>query len=79
MDKLKCLRLRDRSSYKAMADMLGISKTYYWQLENDKRRMSYEMAVKIASLFHTTPDELFLQETLENHFDENEKKNASMC
>lgn len=78
MEKLKKLRIRDRFSYKAMADMLGISKTYYWQLENDKRRMSYDMAVKIASLFHTTPDELFLQEAL-SQVSETEKKNASKC
>ena len=45
-----------------MADILKISKTYYWQLENNKRRMSYEMAVKIADIFKLKPDDLFYYE-----------------
>lgn len=64
MDKLKELRIKDRFSYKAIADMLHISKTYYWQLEHGQRRLSYDMAVKIAAIFHMRPDELFLEETL---------------
>ena len=31
-----------------MASMLGISQGFYWQIEHKKRRLYYEMAVKIA-------------------------------
>lgn len=49
-------------SCKDMADKLHISKTFYWQIENCKRRLSYDMAVKIATILGTTPDILFLNE-----------------
>lgn len=42
-----------------MAKILKISKTFYWQIENRKRRLSYDMAIKIASIFKMTPDKLF--------------------
>ena len=45
-----------------MAQELNISKTYYWQLEHNQRRISYEMAFKIAKIFKKRPDELFYQE-----------------
>lgn len=75
MKKLKLMRLKYQLSYQEMATLLGISKPFYWQLENDKRRLNYDMAVKIAYIFKTTPDLLFLDETMEklqlkkpNHF-----------
>lgn len=55
-------RKQSNYSYQNMADILKISKTYYWQLENNKRRMSYEMAVKIADIFKLKPDDLFYYE-----------------
>ena len=45
-----------------MADTLKISKSYYWQIENNSRKLSYEMAVRIASVFKTTPDKIFYNE-----------------
>ncbi len=65
MEKLKLVRLKHQLSYQQMASLLGISKPFYWQLENDKRRLNYDMAVKIAHIFQTTPDHLFLDETSE--------------
>ena len=65
MEKLKLMRLQSQLSYQEMASLLGISKPFYWQLENDKRRLNYDMAVKIAHVFKTTPDFLFLDETIE--------------
>jgi putative transcriptional regulator len=65
MEKLKLMRLKHQISYQQMANLLDISKPFYWQIENDQRRLSYDMAVKIAHIFQTTPDELFLDETLE--------------
>lgn len=62
MEKLKDLRLQNKFTNQFMADILGISKPYYWQLEHDQKRLSYDMAIKIASIFHLKPDELFYEE-----------------
>lgn len=64
MKTLKEKRLLNQYSYQDMANLLHISKTYYWQIENNKRRLSYSMALKIAQIFDTTPDILFYQETV---------------
>lgn len=42
-----------------MAKKLNISKTFYWQLENGKRTLSYKMAYKISFILKTKPDKLF--------------------
>ena len=62
MEKLKDLRLQNKFTNQFMADILGISKPYYWQLEHDQKRLSYDMAIKIANIFHLKPDELFYEE-----------------
>ena len=36
--------------------------SFYWQIENDKRRLTYDMAMKIANFFKTTPDEIFYED-----------------
>ncbi len=59
MEKLRELRTARGYTYDKFGKMLGISKTFYWQIENRKKRLSYEMAVKIALLLDTKPDELF--------------------
>lgn len=59
MDTLKQKRMDAGYSCRQMATKLNISKTFYWQLENDKRRISYEMAVRIADIFKLKPDDLF--------------------
>lgn len=63
MEKLKELRKKKELTNKAMGDMLGVSKVFYWQLENNKRRISYDMAYKIAKIFDTKPDDIFYDET----------------
>ena len=62
MKALKEIRIRNSLSCQNMANALGISKTYYWQLENDSRKLSYEMAVKISNIFKTTPDKIFYED-----------------
>lgn len=62
MEKLKELRLKNKFTNQIMADSLGISKPYYWQLEHDQKRLSYDMAIKIAKIFHLKPDDLFYDE-----------------
>lgn len=62
MNKLQEYRLMNNYSCQYMADQLNISKSFYWQIENKKRRLSYEFALKIANIFNTTPDEIFYEE-----------------
>ena len=62
MERLKECRINNHYSFTYMAKELSISKTYYWQLEHNQRRISYEMAVKIAAIFKKKPDEIFYDE-----------------
>ena len=64
--KLKGLRRSKRLTTEKMGEKLGISKAFYCQIENGKRRLSYEMAVKIASLFKVRPDTIFYEDYM-NH------------
>lgn len=62
MDYLKKLRNTYNYSQQYMADELKISKTFYCQIEKKQRRLSYEMAIKIAKIFNLKPDEIFFKE-----------------
>lgn len=62
MEKLKKLRINKNYTTKNMADILHISKPFYWQLENNVRKLSYEMAVNIAKIFNLKPDDIFYEE-----------------
>ena len=62
MKKLKELRKAKKLTHQMMANSLNISKPFYLQIENNKRRLSYDMAVKIADILNTKPDEIFYQE-----------------
>ena len=42
-----------------MADKLGITASFYSQIENKKRRLFYDMAYDIAKIFNLKPDDLF--------------------
>lgn len=65
MKKLAELRKQNKFSYQQMADILGISKPFYWQIENGKRRLSYVMAIKISEIFNMKPDEIFYDDLKE--------------
>ena len=67
MDDLKNKRIDAGYSCGQMAMKLNISKTFYWQIENDKRRLGYDMAIKIADIFNLKPDDKFY-----NYFKNNE-------
>lgn len=56
---LKVLREKKNISYQSMADNLDVSFQYYWMIENGKRGLSYEMAIRIAQVLGTTPDKIF--------------------
>lgn len=63
--KLKKLRNINNYTSQYMADSLNISKSFYSQIENGKRNLSYDMAIKISSIFKLSPDHLFYEETKE--------------
>jgi len=69
MNYLKELRENKGLSYLDMAEMLGISKAYYWQIEHKNRRLYYDMAKKIAAIFDLKPDAIFYEETEEEKKD----------
>ena len=59
---LKEKRRKKGFSGKQMAKKLGISSPFYGQIENGQRRLSYDMAVRIALLLNTKPDKLFFDQ-----------------
>lgn len=64
LEKLKEMRTSARFTYQQVADEVGISKEYYWMIENGKRRLTYELAVRIANVFKSSPDYIFLDSEL---------------
>ncbi len=62
INTLKELREKNNLSYEDMAQKLGISKSYYWQIEHKNRRLYYEMAKDIAEIFGLKPDDIFFDE-----------------
>ena len=68
MNVLKKLRKDNHYSYNDMANFLNISKTFYWQIENEKRRLSYQMALMIANIFKLKPDDIFYDDFKSKEF-----------
>lgn len=58
-NKLKIIREKSGMSSQDVATKLGISKGYYSLIENQKRGLSYPMAVKISAIFKKKPDDIF--------------------
>lgn len=63
--KLKMFRYKFNMTASDVALSVGISKPFYCQLENCKRRLSYDTAIKIADVFGVKPDDLFYDETFD--------------
>jgi putative transcriptional regulator len=62
--RLKEVREKSEKTLQQVADELGVTKPYFWQIENGKRGLSYELAVKIAAVFDMKPDDIFLPDEL---------------
>ena len=62
MEYLKKIRLKNKMTHRQMGELLNISKTYYWQIENSKRNLSYDLAFRIAKIFKMKPDDIFYNE-----------------
>ncbi len=65
-NKLKELRYEKNLTVKDMANILSISPSFYTQIENGNRTLSYSMAVKIGRIFKKKPDKIFLEDYLNN-------------
>lgn len=59
METIDNLRKKNKYTYLQISQMLNCSKTYTWQLLTGKRKLSYEQAILIASIFNMKPDEIF--------------------
>lgn len=68
---LKELRKANGYTVEKMSQAVGISKSFYSQLENGSRKLSYDMAVKMSKVFGMKPDEIFY----DNHLDYKRKLN----
>ncbi|MGZ9782496.1 helix-turn-helix domain-containing protein [Bacillus pseudomycoides] len=66
LEKLKEIREVHKMSLQNVADLIGVSKPYYWQIENGKRRLTYDLAVRISGVFNLTPDDIFFEFELTN-------------
>jgi putative transcriptional regulator len=66
-NKLKQLRLKNNLTTQDMAYKLNISKTYYWQIENNKRKLSYEMSIKIGNIFKKKQDNIFYEDFIKEN------------
>ena len=63
MSKLKSVRTKHKLTHQTMSDTLKISKSFYWQIENNKRRLSYDMAIKIANIFKNSGKKVVILNT----------------
>lgn len=59
MEKLKKLRKENNYSIYDMAKKLNITPSFYSQIENKKRRLFYDTALKISAIFNMKPDDIF--------------------
>ncbi len=71
MKKAKLAKFRDLRKKKGInlekvAKELNVSKAYISMVETGKRSLDYLMAINMAKMFATTPDELFLDDLTSN-------------
>jgi len=60
------VRIEKNLSQKQLAEAIGISESYYCQLENGSRRMSLPVAQKIALALDVLMDDIFMPANLAN-------------
>ena len=59
--KLKELRIKKGYTVYDMGKLLKMSPSYYSQLENRRRNLSYDQAYKIARVLKKRPDQIFFE------------------
>jgi putative transcriptional regulator len=60
-EELRRKRKQKGYTVRAVAEKVGITAGYYSMIENGKRRVNYPLAFRIAKVFGTQPDSLFLE------------------
>jgi len=60
MNKLREFRKHTGLTQKQLAEKLGISESYYSQIENNKRRLSLRTALNITTILELMPSDIFL-------------------
>lgn len=75
---IKKIREEKKMTQKAIADAMGISESFYCQLEGGKRRLTMDHAMKIANILSKSLDEIFLPTNLANcQYDDNPEENEN--
>ena len=67
MQNIKKLMQEKGYNYSHLSKMLNCSKAYIWQIINFKRKLSYEQAILIASIFNMKPDKLFYDDFIDDN------------
>ncbi len=62
LNTLKNRRKISPYTIETIAKNANLSKSMYSYLENGKKRLSYDQAIRLAKVFKTTPDKLFLED-----------------
>ncbi|MDD3340582.1 MAG: helix-turn-helix transcriptional regulator [Bacilli bacterium] len=62
---LKKMRKKKGLTICEISKRLKITSSYYWKIENKRRRLYYDMAIQIASILESKPDDLFYQKNKE--------------
>jgi len=65
-NRLREICAENNMTLQELGTKLGKSKQYMSELGRGNIRLTYNMAVKIARVFNTTPDTLFLQNKSNN-------------
>ena len=73
LETLRRARKEFNYSVDDMTKILGISKSYYYQIENNNRKLDYIMAIRISSIFGLKPDDMFYY-----YFEDYKKKNRKV-
>ncbi|MCH5179711.1 MAG: helix-turn-helix transcriptional regulator [Erysipelotrichales bacterium] len=60
--KFRELRKKKGINLDTVAKELNVSKAYISMVETGKRSLDYQMAINMARIFNSTPDELFLDD-----------------
>ncbi len=61
-EKIKTLRVSRKMTQSELAEKLNVTKSTISSYENDSRQPSYEVLIKISSLFNVTIDSLLMGE-----------------
>lgn len=62
--KFRELRKKKGVNLETIAKELNVSKAFVSMVETGKRSLDYQMAIKMARIFKSTPDELFLEDMM---------------